>query len=233
MPLKKGHRRRIHILKQYIPSQLRAGQFGLFCLRNGRTMPLFISARQCIFPVFKFKTTTCIFLSSSNELRFISLHCEIVNDKTKSFDLFLCISNLIYIWTITINNMLKLIKINQFLYKNVSVLCACVKLYTAYAYHAQKRCSRLGYLIVQPWQAMFAVRQLLRQRPPQRQKDNSNPASGEQGDDNKLHSSIDTFITTLSFLGLDKRLCWSQFIYLFKMKWCERYTVMKKLHRIF
>ena len=78
----------------------------------------------------------------------ISLHCEIVNAKTKSFGLFLCISKLIYIWTITINNILKWIKINQFLYKNVSVLCACVKLYTAYAYHAQKRCSRLGYLIV-------------------------------------------------------------------------------------
>ena len=78
------------------------------------------------------------FLSSSNELRFISLHCEIVNDKTKSFDLFLCISNLIYIWTITINNMLKLIKINQFLYKNVCLLCACVKLYTAYAHRAPR-----------------------------------------------------------------------------------------------
>src|SRR4029434_11322126 len=69
---KKGHRRKIHMLKQYIPSQLRAGQFGLFCLRNGRTMALFISARFCIFSVFKFKTTTCIFMSSSNEY-FIAL----------------------------------------------------------------------------------------------------------------------------------------------------------------
>ena len=34
----------------------------------------------------------------------ISLHCEIVNDKTKYFGLFLCISKFIYILTITINN---------------------------------------------------------------------------------------------------------------------------------